>query len=286
LSFSPFLKKTAVAVILLGVLFFNGRQYLSWALQPEHKLQHISLDLGKAFDQAAISGLWAPVICLENTHRSHESFPGFVNDEKDFLEKFKITHVFASTAFNEQEINYYRQNFPEAMRGAQLLAKYFIWRAEMLLYELKPSADLPGQKYEFEAEIFTRRQGMPRYDPESSGQFSVLSDKRRPGFVTVVSMQEKIPAGRYRVYFRMKHKADPLKTLSRIARIDVIAPETRRLLEAKNLSEEDFSDTAGYHEFSLPIELIRPLKLNFRVYSDGLSLFWVDRIRIEKISDV
>jgi hypothetical protein len=242
--------------------------------------------LGKAFDQAAISGLWAPVICLENTHRSHESFPGFVNDEKDFLEKFKITHVFASTAFDNQEINYYRQNFPEAMRGAQLLAKYFIWRAEMLLYELKPSAGPPGQKYEFEAEIFTRRQGMPRYDPESSGKFSVLSDKRKSGFVTVVSTQEKIPAGRYRVYFKMKRKPNPLKTLSRIARIDVVAPETRRLLEAKNLTEKDFPETDGYREFSLPIELMRPLKLNFRVYSDGLSIFWIDRIRIEKTSDV
>lgn len=286
ISFSPFIKKTAIFLILLGVLFFNGRQYLAWALHPEHKLKHISLDLGKAFDHAAISGLWAPVICLENKHRAHESFPGFVNDQKDFLEKFKITHVFASTAFNEQEIKYYRQNFPEPMRKAQLLAKYIIWRAEMLLYELKPSKDPPGQKNHFEAEIYTRRQGMPRYDPESSGQFSVLSEKRKPGFVTVVSTPKSIPKGRYRVIFKMKRKAKPLKTQSRIIRIDVVSPDTRRLLEAKNLSKEDFPGTDRYQEFSLPIDLKRPSKLDFRVYSDGMSIFWVDWIRIEKISDV
>jgi len=274
ISFSPFIKKTAVVVILLGVLFFNGRQYLAWALHPEHKLKHISLDLGKAFDHAAISGLWAPVICLENKHRAHESFPNFVNDQKDFLEKFKITHVFASTAFNEQEIKYYRQNFPEPMRKAKLLAKYIIWRAEMLLYELKPSKDPPGQKCHFEAEIYTRRQG------------SVLSEKRTPGFVTVVSTPKSIPKGRYRVIFKMKRKAKPLKTQSRIIRIDVVSPDTTRLLEAKNLREEDFPGTDRYQEFSLPIDLKRPLKLDFRVYSDGMSIFWVDWIRIEKISDV
>jgi len=286
ISCSPLIQKTAVLLILFGVLFFNGKPYLAWALHPEFKLKNISLDLGKAFDHAAISGLWAPVISLENKHRVHESFPGFVNDEKDFLEKFKITHVFASTAFNDQEINYYRQNFPDAMRGARLLAKYYIWRAEMLLYELKPSTRPPGQKYHFEAEICTRRQGMPRYDPESSGKFSILSEKRNPGFVTVVSTPEKIPEGRYRVIFQMKRQVKPLKSLDRIARIDVVSPDTRRLLEAKDLGEENFPGSGIYQEFVLSIDLKRPLKLDFRVYSDGSGIFWVDWIRIEKISDV
>ena len=286
ISFSPLMKKSSVAMILLGVLFFNGRQYLPWALHPEHKLKNISDDLGDVFDQAAISGLWAPVVCLENRHKAYESYPGFVNDEKDFLEKFQITHVFASTFFNGLEINYYRQNFPEAMLKAQLRARYFIWRGDVLLYELKPSTDPPGQKKLFEAEIYTRRQGMPRYDPESSGGFSVLSDKKKPGFVSVVSTPEKIPTGRYRVIFKMKRMAKPLKTLSRIARIDVVSLDTRRLLEAKNLNKEDFPKIGEYKEFSLPIDLKRPLKLGFRVYSDGLSIFWVDWIRIEKISGV
>ena len=286
ISFSPLMKKSSVVIILLGVLFFNGRQYLPWALHPEHKLKNISDDLGDVIDQAAISGLWAPVVCLENRHRAYESYPGFVNDEKDFLEKFQITHVFASTFFNGLEINYYRQNFPEAMLKAQLRARYFIWKGDVLLYELKPSTDPPGQKNFFEAEIYTRRQGMPRYDPESSGGFSVLSDKKKPGFVSVVSTPEKIPTGRYRVIFKMKRMAKPLKTLSRIARIDVVSLDTKRLLEAKNLNKEDFPKIGEYKEFSLLIDLKRPLKLGFRVYSDGKSIFWVDWIRIEKNSGV
>jgi hypothetical protein len=286
ITFSPFIKKIAVLLILFGVFFFNGRPYLDWALHPKFKLKNISIDLGKAIDHAAISGLWAPVISLENKHRAHESFPGFVNDQKDFLEKFEITHVFASTAFNNQEINYYRKNFPQAIQRAQLRVKYFIWRAEMLLYELNPPQSPPGEKKLYEAEIHTQRQGMPRYDPESSAKFSVLSEKRAPGFVTVVSTPEKIPEGRYRVIFTMKRQATPIKSLERIARIDVVSPDTRRLLEAKNLRQENFPGSDTFQEFTLLIDLKKPLKLDLRVYSDGIAIFWVDCIRIEKISVV
>lgn len=286
LSFSPLIKKTAILLIILGVVYFNGRPYLDWALHPKFKLRDISADLGKAFDHAVISGLWAPVISLENKHRAHESFPGFVNDEKDFLDKFQVTHVFASTAFNNQEIDYYRRNFPVAMREARLLAKYPVWLTEMLLYELQPPEGPSGQDRNYEAEIHTQRQGMPRFDPEASGRFSVLSEKGNPGFVTVVPLPEKVSEGRYRVTFRMKRSADAARSPARIARIDVVSPDTRRLLDAKNLNEEDFPGTGVYHEFALSIDLKRPDKLNFRVYADGLGDFWIDWIRIEKIPGV
>jgi hypothetical protein len=239
-------KRALVFILLALVLILQGSRYLQWALHPQFQFKQASQDLGKALTKATIAGLWAPVICLENKHRAHESFPDFVNDQKDFLEKFKITHVFASTAFNEQEIKYYRQRFPEPMRKAQLLAKYIIWKAEMLLYELRPFKSPPGQKYHFEAELYTRRQGMPRYYPESSGGFSVISNKNQPGFVSAVLTPEKIPEGRYRVIFKMKCAAKSLKTLSRIARIDVVSLDTRRLLGVKNLNKEDFIQIGEY----------------------------------------
>lgn len=285
-SFPSILKKTIVGLIFLGVLFFNGRQYLSWAFHPDHKLESISLDFGKAFDRAAISGLWAPVICLENRHRAHESYPDFANDEKDFLDKYEITHVFATTFFNGLEINYYRRNFPEAMSHAKLLAKYIIWRGEALLYELNPPAKPADKNGHYEAEIHTEPQGMPRYDPSSSGRFSVLSEKKKPGFAAIVPTKEKIPKGRYRVIFEMKIESKSLRAFPRVARIDIVSPDTRRLLAAKDLSAEDFTGDVGYQEFSLILDLKRPLKLEFRVYSDGLDTFWIDRIRIERISDV
>ncbi len=286
LSFTPLAKKIILVLVFLGVIFFNGKPYLAWALHPKFKLRNISFDLGEAFDHAVISGLWAPVISLENKHRAHESFPGFVNDEKDFLEKFQVTHVFASTAFNNQEIDYYRRNFPEAMGKARLLAKYPVWRTEMLLYDLKPPEGPAGQEHHYEAEIHTRRRGLPRFDPDASGRFSVLSEKGNPGFVAVVPLPEKIPGGRYTVTFRMKRSTGSSISTARIARIDAVSPDTRRLLKAKNLSREDFPDTDAYREFALPIDLKRPDKLSFRVYADGTGTFWVDWIKIEKISGV
>ena len=156
----------------------------------------------------------------------------------------------------------------------------------MLLYELNPPKIPLGEKCLYEAETHTKRQGMPRYDAESSGKFSVLSEKGTPGFVTVVSTIEKIPEGRYKVLFKMKRQAKPSKSLDRIARIDVVSPDTRRLLEAKNLSMEDFPGTGIYQEFVLFVDLKKSLKLDFRVYSDGLAIFYIDLIRFEKISGV
>ncbi len=280
-SLSPSFKKAAVLLILAGIIFFNGRPFLDWALHPRFKLRNVSIDLGKALDHAVISGLWAPVISLENRHRAHESFPGFVNDEKDFIEKFQVTHVFASTAFNNQEIDYYRRNFPEAMRKARLLARYFIWQTEMLLYELKPPAGPQRQANTYEAEVHTRRQGMPRYDPEASGRFSVLSEKGEPGYATVVPLPDKIPEGRYTVTFRMKMHPAPVKSPERVARIDAVAPDTRRLLAAKDLHEKDFPGVGAYRNFVLSIDLKRAERLNFRVYSEGSAIFCVDWIRIE-----
>jgi 4-amino-4-deoxy-L-arabinose transferase-like glycosyltransferase len=284
ISLPSSVKKTSVALILLGVLFFNGRPYLSWAFHPEYKLKHISLDLGKAIDHAAIAGLWAPVVCLENNHRAHEYFPGAFNDEKDFLEKYKITHIFATTFFGE--IDDYRRNFPRALKKAKLLVKYLVWRGEALLYDLNPPPELPEQNDRFEAEVHTQRRGMPRYDPDSSGKFSVFSKKGKSGFVVLVSPPEKIPQGQYRVIFRIKKKNHQTKSSFRMARIDIVSPDTKRLLAIKNLVPENFPDDNEYLEFSLPLNLKRPLRLDFRVYTDGLIPFWVDWIRIQKISGV
>ena len=281
ISLPSIVKKSCVAVILLGVLLFNGRPYIFWALHSEYKLKSISVDLGRAFDHAVIAGLWAPVVCLENKHRAHEYFPGAFNDRKDFLEKYKITHVFATTFFGE--INDYKRNFPESMQRATLLAKYPIWRGEALLYELKSSSGPPEKRVQFEAEIYTRRLGMPRFEPEASGQFSVLTKKGKSGFVALVSPQEIIPQGQYRIIFRIKKSSDTIKFTNRMARIDVVSPETKKLLAIKNLTPENFPFSNEYMEFSLPLQLKKAAKLDFRVYTDGLISFWVDWIRIQKI---
>jgi len=269
-------------IILLGAVFFNGQKYLSWALHPEFKLKLISRDFGKAFDNGVIAGLWAPVVSLENKHRAHESYPGFYNDEKDFLEKFDITHVFASTFFGGLENKYYWRNFPEAMERAKLLAQYYIWRGTVLLYELNPPLDQYDEENRYEAEIFTQSQGMPRYDPDSSAKFAVLSEKNKSGFVAVVSSSGKIAKGKHEIIFRIKKEGKPSKPSSRIARIDVISRANKRILGMKNLYVMNFPRDKEYQEFILTIHVKRLSKIDFRVYSDGIVNLWVDNITVVK----
>lgn len=275
-------RRTAVALILLGVFVVNGKQVLSWALYPQYKIKHISQDLGSALDRASIAGLWAPVICMENSHRAHEYFPGAFNDTKDFLEKYGITHILATTFFGE--INDYRRNFPEAMNNARLLVRYHIWKGDVLLFELNPSPQPISRETLYEAENYTLQFGMPRYDGGSSGGFAVLSQTRKPGPVAVVLVPERFPAGRYKVNFRMKRNTGVFENTTRIARIDVVSPQRQRLLEAKDLRAEDFPSDGSYREFSLTFDLTWPSELNFRIYSDASFPFWVDCVAIEKIS--
>jgi 4-amino-4-deoxy-L-arabinose transferase-like glycosyltransferase len=285
ISLSPSLKKAIVLGLLAAVLFFNGTKYLAWALKPQFKLKQTSTDLGMAFDQAVISGLWAPVVCLENKHRAHESYPGYVNDEKDFLEKFQITHVFASTFFGGLENNYYWQNFPEAMKGAKLLAKYPIWKGFVLLYDLNPTPEHTTEKNLYEAEIFTQQETMPRYDPDSTGTFAAYAKKDRARFMVMSSSSGRIPSGHHAVTFRMKKGKSDLNPDVRIARIDVISNEARRPLAIKNILDKSIAKDEHYQEFTLPVFLKSPLKLRFRVYTDGGVDLWVDHIRIAKLTE-
>jgi hypothetical protein len=285
ISIFPSFKKAIVLGILLSVLFFNGQKYLSWVLHPQFKLTQISTDLGQAFDQAAIAGLWAPVICLENKHRAHESYPGYINDEKDFLERLKITHVFATTFFGDLENNYYLQNFPEAMAKARLLAKFPVWNGFALLYDLYPTLKHFNEKNHYEAEIFTLPNTMPRYDPDSTGKFAAFGEKDKARFVVVASSAEKIPPGKHIVTFRMKKEKSDLNTDVRIARIDVISKEVNRPLAIENIFSRSFTQDKKYQKFFLPVFLKTSLKLDFRVYIDGVVSLWVDNIRITKRSE-
>jgi len=280
ISLSSSAKKVSVIGILLAVLLFQGQKYLSWALHPQFKLKQISTDLGKAFDQAAIAGLWAPVICLENKHRAHESYPGYVNDEKDFLEKFKITHVLATTFFGGLENNYYWKNFPEAMARARLIAKYHIWKGNALLYDLHSSLENFNEKNHYEAEIFTLPETMPRYDPDSTGKFAAFGKKNKARFIVIASSAEKIAEGKHIVTFRMKKEKSDLKQDVRIARIDVVSREVNRPLAIKNILGMSFTQDEKYQDISLPIYLNTPLKLDFRLYTDGTVNLWVDHVRI------
>lgn len=277
LSFSS--KRALVFTLMAVVLIFHGFRYLGWALHPQFQFKEASRDFGKAFPEAAIAGLWAPVICLENKHRAHEYFPGAINDYEDFFQRFKITHVFTTTHAGEDKK--FEQNFPEVMAQARLLARYHIWKVEALLYDLDPQ---PAQKDigGFEAELFPQRGNMPRYDPEASGTFAVLSRGKKSRFVLTIPSKGRMPEGTYSVTFRMKgHKASR-NTRQRIARIDAVSEKRKKALVYKDIYPDDLS-ASTYQNVGMTFRIIFPEDVTFRVFTQGNGDFWVDRIDIRKI---
>lgn len=275
---TPAAKKTVTLFLFLAFIFFNGRSYLSWALHPEFKIKTMGQDLGQAFEKAIVAGLWAPVVCMENHHRAYEWFPRALNDKKDFLESFGITHVLATDFFNE--IGDYQRRFPNQMEKARLLVRYPIWVGLAYLYELHPAPDESPALNVFEAEIFTLRPGFPRFDPQASRKFSLQVKKGRKGLVLKAPMSEILPQGKYKAVFRMKNETNTTSPPRRIARISVFSLRTGLALRTKNIFSTDFSKAGEYHEFSLDFYLSRPQKVSFRIYADGTASFWTDSITL------
>lgn len=278
ISFSFPLKKGFSFSLVIGILAFQVPQYLDWAISPRYQFKHISQDLGKALEKATLAGLWAPVICLENKHRAHEYYPGVINDSPDFFHKYGITHVFTTTAYGENKN--FERNFPQIMNKAQLLARYHIWKNQVLLYQVPP---LCSEKEEgiFEAELFTQKGNTPRYDKEASSKFAVLSSVKKPHFVIQVPPEKSFLPGKYLVTFRVKVK-EIYKKEKRLARFDVISAERRKLFVYKDIYSQDLSQGA-YEDFQLKFSLPWAQKLKIRVYSPGSGSFWIDWVKIEKI---
>ncbi|MGD2245571.1 MAG: glycosyltransferase family 39 protein [Candidatus Aminicenantes bacterium] len=273
-------KKAALALVLILIVFFSGKRYLAWAFHPEFKMKHVSEDLGELVENAAIAGLWAPVVCLENTHRAHESYPGYVNDEADFIEKLQITHVFATTFFGED--NYYWNTFPADMKRSRLLAQYHIWRGPVFLYDLHPGIGPFQMENFFEGELFTLPAGMPRYDPEASNSLAVRSENRKKGFIIEVAPENPTPKGRYKAVFRLKMEGPLRDSDRRVARIDVVSKTNKRVWAVDNILKTHFRSENKYQEFSLPVILNKTRNLQFRVYSDGLLTVWIDYVQLSE----
>ena len=277
LSFS--LKRIMVFILLAAVLVLQGSQYLQWALHPQFQFKQTSQDLGKALPKATIAGLWAPIISLENKHRAHEYFPGAINDYPDFFQRFGITHVFTTTHAGEDKK--FQQNFPGVMARAKLLARYHIWTVEGLLYDIHPiSTQIDVGSYE--AELFTQKGSTPRFDPEASGTFAVLSRDDQQRFVVSIPSTHQLMEGTYIISFRMKMQGTFRKAKQRIARIDAVSEKRKKALVYMDVYYEDLSDTV-YRSVRMTLKIKSAEDITFRVFSQGNGDLWVDRIGIQKI---
>jgi len=270
------LKKTLITFLLLGSTVFQLSSYMGWALNARYQFKEISLDLGKAYDKATLAGLWAPAVCLENTHRAHEYFQGYINDRKDFFEHFGVTHVFTTTAFGENLI--FERNFPYIMNRAKLLSRYHIWTVEALLYDVIDDAE-NGEEGLFEAEMFTQKGNTPRFDPSASQRFAVLSRTKEPSYVALIPSGDPLQEGKFRVTFRMKRQGSGKDLNERMARVDVISEKRARVLAFKDIFPLDLKE-ATYQDFDLLISLKRPDKVTLRIFSQGNGSFWVDCARV------
>jgi len=276
LNFPFSFKKTACVLLIITIFAFQIPQYLDWAISPHHQFKHISQDLGKVLENATLAGLWAPVICLENKHKAHEYYPKVINDCPEFFQKYKITHIFTTTYAGEN--HYFERNFPEVMNKAQLLARYHVWRTQVLLYQIHPLLS-PKKRGIFEAELFTQKGNTPRFDENTSKKLSVLSSAKKPHFVILVP-PEKSYSGNYVITFRIKAE-EIYKKKNRLARLDVISTERRSLFGYKDIFVPDI-DKRDYKNISLKIFIPRSQKIKIRVYSTGSASLWVDWIKIEK----
>lgn len=278
--FSSSKLKTVLFVFVLGgALLLQGIQYMSWTVSPRFQFSEISQDYGSAFNNASFAGLWAPIISLENKHRAHEYFPGLINDDKNFFEKFGITHIFTTTSFGEDKT--FERQFPNVMEQAKLLARYHIWTTEVLLYDIHAGKEdrIDGH---LEAELYTQPGSAPRFDAKASQNFAVLHKAKQSGFMVVVPIKDLLPEGTYEVLFRLKREDNKGLFNERVVRLDAVSESIRRVYSYEDVMSENFP-TGDYENFRLIFHLSRPRNIDLRVFTEGRDKIWADWIRIQKI---
>lgn len=126
----------AVATLLVAALLVGeGVRYVEWKRARTYKLVSISRALGARLPPGAVlAGIYAPILTLENRHRSLAIWERYGNWQGDPLGRYGVTHV-AVMAYID-EIGYYQRRFPDAMRRARLLDEWILWKTRVSLYEL------------------------------------------------------------------------------------------------------------------------------------------------------
>lgn len=272
------LKKITLVLLIVFSLSFNLKPYIIWAASVRHDVKNISQDLGKAYSQITIAGLIAPLIILENRHEGHAYATGYINKGLDFIQKYKITHLFVLDYFNEKRM--YEHDFPGIIENAKLIARYSLWKGYFEFYDLNPRFVKESENIStLEGEIFYGVGGIPRFDETASGNFAFVAGKRQKAFIQLPVKSH--PSGNFDVFFylmvkeRVWGKEDRLK-------IDIADLKRKRILSTKTLQAQDFPSPESYHKFRLHVALKKPEDIVFRVYKSGKISLWFDKISVHK----
>jgi 4-amino-4-deoxy-L-arabinose transferase-like glycosyltransferase len=271
--------KTAVLILLVGIsAFVNLRPYLRWVRSASYDIKYISQDLGKAYPKMSIAGLIAPLITLENQHRGHAYHTGYINKGLDFIQKYKITHLFLLTYFEEKRV--YLRDFPEVMKRAHLIARYFLWRGYFEFYELSSKSVLENAKRDtYEGEQFFGEGGIPRFDPSASGRFAYVFDKNQNSSAEMPI--ESLSDGRYDMVFALKSSdQQPWKEEDRVS--IVVADSKRKRILAQRTVNPGTAGPEKYREFRLPLTLKKPTDIELRIYKRGRFILWFDKVSVRR----
>lgn len=122
--------------IAFAIVFLIGdmRSYLTWMLRPKYAAATISRDLQQQVGSGAITGQWAPELCLENKVRAVPVWYGFVNWQDPF-QKYGITHLLLWRYPLGDETKLFQKWYPQDFAKFHPVKSYFIKGSELVLYQ-------------------------------------------------------------------------------------------------------------------------------------------------------
>jgi len=218
------------------------------------------------------------LITLENRNRGHAYATGYINKGLDFLQKYKITHLFVLDYFNEKRM--YEHDFPGALQRAKVIARYSLWKGYFEFYDLNPSPLKESKIIDtIEGETFYGEEGIPRFDEKASGNFSFVAEKSQN--VLIQLPVKSYPPGDYDVSFSLTVEEKVWGKEDRL-KIDIADSKRKRILSTKTLRAHDFSSTGSYDNFHLGLRLEKPSDIVFRVYKTGNFTLRFDKVSIQK----
>ncbi|MCJ7581350.1 MAG: glycosyltransferase family 39 protein [Candidatus Aminicenantes bacterium] len=277
---SKMTKIVPISILIALSVFSNGEKILEWFSAPRFDIRDISTDLGKAFDKMVIAGLLGPVISLENRHEVHPYRSGYINPYKDFIQRFRISHLFVTRHAGEIEKKDYEADFPAIMEKAKLLARYPIGFTYAELYDIYPTSESnPDGSDIYEGELFFGKNGIPRFDPEASGKLAFLAEQNKKAYSFDLPLQGNLE-GNYTAVFRLK-ASSPSPEEGPLFRLSVIDSSRKKILASKDLSSRDFDSPGKYQDFTLSYHLKNSTPLYLRITTTGKRKIWVDKVAIK-----
>ncbi len=122
-----------IALILLVCVFYQGKNYLSWAATPLYTTPQASRDLGVILAPGAvISGPFGPALALENDLGSIIHIFGTSRPDSLLFRRFPVTHLIVEKS-NEEVA---RQLYPEIMKKAKLVCHYYVNCRKLSVYRI------------------------------------------------------------------------------------------------------------------------------------------------------